>query len=113
MRFIVVKDWVATYANPISISAGEQVELTGRQEDWDGHIWLWAKSADGLEGWIPDSLFDIGKTLHLAKDDYTAVELSCQTGQVLSGIKETHGWVYCRSADGRLGWVPRRNLEQL
>jgi SH3-like domain-containing protein len=113
MRFIVVKDWVATYANPISISAGEQVELTGRQEDWDGHIWLWAKSADGLEGWIPDSLFDIGKTLHLAKDDYTAVELSCQTGQVLSGIKDTHGWVYCRSADGRLGWVPRRNLEQL
>ena len=110
MIYTVVEDWVATYSNPIQLTAQEQLELTGRHDNWDGHIWLWAKSAMGLEGWIPDSLVEEVDGLHRANEDYTAAEISCQAGQILQGLKHTHGWVFCHSPDGKLGWVPLKNL---
>lgn len=110
MKFSVTETWKATYADPIRLNAGEPVYLTGRQDNWDGHIWLWARSAAGQEGWIPDSIVGQRETGLFAREDYSAAELSCQAGQVIAGEKETHGWVYCRSADGSVGWVPRRNL---
>lgn len=110
MNFDVIENWQATYAEPIRLDAGEPIFLTGRQDSWDGHIWLWARSAAGLEGWIPDSLVAQGAAGPFARENYTAVELTCQTGQVLAGEKEMHGWVFCRSQDGSAGWVPRRNL---
>jgi hypothetical protein len=113
MNFRVVENWQATYADPIRFAAGDLVYLTGRRDNWDGHIWLWAKSADGLEGWIPDSIVRQGEAGCIAREDYTAAELTCQTGQVLTGEKETHGWVYCRSMDGSAGWVPRKNLDPI
>ncbi|EKM98223.1 SH3 domain-containing protein [Acidocella sp. MX-AZ02] len=110
MNFIVIENWKATYTDPIRLAAGESIYLTGRQDNWDGHIWLWARSANGLEGWILDSLVCQGEVGPFAKEEYTAIELTCQVGQVLVGEKETHGWVYCRSAAGSAGWVPRKNL---
>jgi hypothetical protein len=112
MIYTVTEDWTATYSDPINLTAKERVELTGRQDDWDGHIWLWAKSVAGLEGWIPDSLVEEVNGLHRAREDYTAMELSCQAGEVIQGIKETHGWVLCQSPKGRIGWVPQKNLTQ-
>lgn len=110
MKFAVIEDWEAAYADPIRLGAGEPLRLTGRRDEWDGHVWLWAVSAAGLEGWIPDSSVGQGSDGPYAKEDYTAVELTCRTGQTLIGEKETHGWVYCRAEDGCGGWVSRRNL---
>ena len=110
MTYRVIEDWHATYANPIRLAAGDPVHLTGRQDEWDGDVWLWARSEAGLEGWIPDSIVVQRDGEAFATEAFTAAELTCRTGQTLDGEKETHGWVYCRSADGRSGWVPRRNL---
>lgn len=52
MEFIVIENWQATYADPIRLESGDPVYLTGRQDNWNGHIWLWARSVSGLEGWI-------------------------------------------------------------
>ena len=46
----------------------------------------------------------------MARAEYTATELTCVAGQVLEGLQEQHGWVFCRAADGDTGWVPRRHL---
>ncbi len=110
MEFAVVSDWQASYAQPIRLSAGEGFCLTGRREEWDGHVWLWARCAAGLEGWVPDSLVVQGPTGPRAKADYSAVELTCRKAERLTGERETHGWVYCRNRSGAAGWVPRRNL---
>ncbi len=110
MKFIVTEDWEASYPDPIRVAAGERIHLTGEKDLWDGHLWLWARSAAGLEGWVPDSLVGAGADGPAAREDYTAVELTCRKGQTLVGERETHGWVFCRAADGRTGWVPRRNL---
>lgn len=110
MKFRVDEDWQATYADPIRLAAGEVLQLTGRQDNWDGHIWLGAKSSGGLEGWIPDSLVGETEGGYVAREDYTAAELTCRSGEILTAERETHGWVFCMSEGGAAGWVPRKNL---
>ena len=110
MKLTVIEQWQATYPDPISLKAGDMIILTGRQDNWEGHIWVWAKSMDGLEGWIPDTIVKRSNAGFVATEDYTAAELTCQKGETVTGEKETHGWVFCRASDGRLGWVPRKNL---
>jgi hypothetical protein len=110
MKLRVIEDWQATYADPIRLAAGDMLYLTGREDNWDGHIWLWARSLDGLEGWVPDNVICEAEGRHVAKGDYTAAELTCRRGQVLTAKKETHGWVFCIAEGGAAGWVPRKNL---
>ena len=110
MKFTVTEDWQATYADPISLKAGDILFLCGRQDIWEGHIWLWAKSTSGLEGWVPDNIVEKTNSGYVSAEDYTAAELTCQAGQTVTGEKETHGWVFCRSSDGSAGWVPLKNL---
>jgi len=110
MDYVVITDWDASYADPIRVEAGARVKLTGRQEEWDGYRWLWAVSATGLEGWIPDSLITEGADGPCAREDYSAVELTCRAGDRVSGGRHVHGWVWCHTQSGHAGWVPRRHL---
>ncbi|MCC5988794.1 MAG: hypothetical protein JJT95_14035 [Pararhodobacter sp.] len=112
MRYKVNESWQASYDDPIRLRAGEAVVASGRQEHWDGYLWLWARAADGREGWVPDTLLDCATGDCRTRRDYSAVELTCRAGQVLEGGEEMHGWVWCRAADGQAGWVPRRHLDR-
>ena len=116
-RYRVIADWIATCGDPIRLAAGDPLELTGRTERWDGHLWVWARSRDGREGWLPDSLVVAGAGGLLqdarAREAYSAAELGCRAGQVLIGSARVHGWVWCRGPDGTEGWVPARNLAAL
>lgn len=110
MRYEVTLGWQASYDDPIRLRAGDAVVPDGRQERWEGHLWLWARGPDGREGWVPDDLLRREAGGWFARRDYSAVELSCAAGQVLEGGEAGHGWVWCRSEGGGEGWVPRRNL---
>lgn len=113
MRYAVTGNWAASYADPIRVLAGDILELSGREENWDGHVWLWAGCACGREGWIPDDLpIRLGKTV-VAGADYSAVELTCQEGQIVRGLCQSHGWALCVSPEGVTGWVPLNHLERL
>lgn len=105
----VIKDWTATYPDPIQVTAGEPMELDGRADVWDGYRWLWAKNLDGKEGWVPDCIISANSPA-IATEDYTAMELTCQKGQTLKAERTLHGWVFCSNDDGKKGWVPERNL---
>ncbi|WP_366141812.1 SH3 domain-containing protein [uncultured Tateyamaria sp.] len=112
-RFRVIADWEATYEDPIVLKADEEFWLSGKTDDWDGHVWLWAKNQSDKEGWIPDSLVRkvAGKTY--ANADFSAIELTCRNSEVLDASHERNGWVLCRAASGSSGWVPVRNLQEL
>ncbi|RMC37625.1 SH3 domain-containing protein [Paracoccus alkanivorans] len=111
MRYRVISDWSASYDQPIELAAGEGLELSGRKDCWDGHLWLWARSfATGREGWIPDSLPLCRAGKLVSGCDYSARELTCRTGQILASLGETHGWVLCEAEVGDIGWVPRACL---
>lgn len=103
----------ASYADPIEIAEGESLVLSGREEYWDGHRWLWAVAADAREGWLPDDLIVETAGGFIAASDYSAIELTCAAGESVEVLHETHGWAWCRNSAGREGWVPLRNLSEL
>ena len=100
----------ASYADPVVLRRGEAVHTDDREDIWDGFRWLWVIAADGRQGWLPDDLLTPSGAGLVAKTDYSAVELTCQAYEVLQGFHATHGWIWCRNAQGAEGWVPLRNL---
>ncbi len=111
MKCRVTTAHAATYDDPISVAAGEHLHLTGKVDNWDGHRWLWAINPAGKEGWIPSDLPKIRGAETVAAYGYSALELSVQAGEIVEAGTVNHGWVWCRSGDGREGWVPVANLD--
>ena len=109
-RVVLAQAHNASYADPILVRAGEPLALSGREDLWEGHRWLWAVAADGREGWVPDSLPCSSATGHVAAWDYAAIELTCTAGEQVILLRESHGWAWCRKADGDEGWLPLRIL---
>lgn len=102
----------ASYADPIEVAKGDRLTLSGDEDLWDGHRWIWAAAAGGKEGWVPDDLIvDLGDG-PIAARDYSAIELTCESGEAVEVIHETHGWAWCRRHDGREGWVPLSCLSE-
>lgn len=106
----VISSHEASYEDPIGILRGDELELSGRSDIWDGHIWLWAVAKDGRSGWIPDTLPDRTTTTIKARRDYDAAELTCTQSEDLLVREESHGWAWCENGAGQRGWVPLRNL---
>ena len=53
---VVLENHHASYAEPIKVAKGAVLSLTGREDVWDRHRWLWAVADDGGEDWVPDDL---------------------------------------------------------
>ena len=113
MKVRVLKAWTASYADPIYLAKRDTLFLTGKMDTWGGHIWVWAKCADGREGWIPDTLPVTCDGVTRARSAYTAQELTCAQAQILCVLNQTHGWSFCQSEDLREGWVPDSHLAVL
>ena len=111
-RVVLTADHTASYADPIALRAGEPLTLSGREDVWEGHRWLWAVAVDGREGWVPDSLPRASGKGHVAAWDYAAIELTCAAGERLTLLRESHGWAWCRKGDGCEGWLPLRILAE-
>ena len=108
----VLQSHSASYADPIRVAKGARVRLTGREERWDGHLWLWAVADDGRQGWVPDSLIDRSGGGAIALRDYSAMELTVAAAETVEVVRETHGWAWCRDPNGSEGWVPISNLSK-
>ena len=109
-RRVLIEAHKASYGDPIAVPRGAPLRLTGREDLWDGQRWLWARAPDGREGWVPDSLPEETLSGFAAAYDYNAIELSCDAGETVDLIKESHAWGWCRKADGNEGWLPLRLL---
>ncbi len=112
MKRLVIEEHRRSYSDPIALQKGETLKLSGREEIWDGHKWLWAQSGDGREGWIPDELAVRDGNRMIAAYDYSALELSVTPGEIVNAVRETHGWVWCRKESGEVGWLPTQVLEK-
>jgi len=110
MRVIATDGWQASYADPVRVRAGAPLTLSGREDIWDGHRWLWARAADGRAGWVPDTLVSPeGRAVRA----YSAMELSCVAGEEMEALEDIHGWTLCRNGAGAEGWVPSRHLREV
>ncbi|PJC96231.1 ligand-binding protein SH3 [Janthinobacterium sp. BJB1] len=113
MRYIVVVQHRSEHAQPIHFAKGcffiigEKYE---GPEDWD--IWFFCRTPDSQEGWVPGQVVEqLGPGRGKALENYTALELNVNTGDVLIGTKKLNGWVWChRPSETGSGWVPLKNL---
>lgn len=77
-------------------------------EGWDG--WYYC-TAEGISGWVPESIIDFDGSEVTAKKDYSSFELSIVKGEKLRGISKTGGWIWCENFCGEHGWVPDECLK--
>ena len=106
MKRIAIESHRSNYPNPICFDAGDRVIVGGRDSsEYPG--WTWARTADGNEGWAPESMLSIGDNdAAVAIERYTAVELNTEVGDVFTVIRELHGWYWVRDCRGEEGWIP-------
>lgn len=103
-HYRAIKPWQVHYADPVRGVSGDRLALGRPDDDFPG--WIWATTADGRAGWVPEAwLHAEGETGVLLRD-YTAAELALEPGDEVSGELIVNGWLWATAVDGRMGWVP-------
>lgn len=90
---------------------GQWVDLGPRDDEWPEFVFV---RGSGGAGWVPARYLSepIGGRASVTQA-YDATELATKPGELLDAIDEDveSGWIWCRSAGGREGWVPAKTLE--
>ncbi len=113
----VVKAYASAYPNPLILRAGDTLDfdpddkLNSERHKSHWPEWLWCTAKDGTKGWVPENYVRVeGNTCVLLRD-YNATELTVSEGQELLVQFEESDWLWCRTARGLEGWVPKENIK--
>lgn len=95
---------------PIRVSVGEHVSVGERDGEWPEFVFV--TRANG-SGWVPARHLSSNSGEAVVRTAYDTTELPTRAGDLLQIIVEDlqSGWLWCRSADGREGWVPVNTVE--
>ena len=105
----VVKDYRVQYTDPITVLAGELVQVGREDADFPG--WKWCKGPDGREGWVPVELLSGGPNQAMVLEDYSARELAVSAGEEVFVEVTRHNWLLVRNARNESGWIPASHVE--
>lgn len=103
----------AKQGDPIELIKGQSFsvgEAFQEQEGWDG--WYFC-TAGAKSGWVHESVIDMRGDKGVAKEDYSARELSLEKGEKLRAIRETGGWMWCENERFERGWAPKSCLKRV
>jgi hypothetical protein len=102
----------ASYPDPIAFHIDDEVDVTDKEENWHGWIWIWCINQQGKAGWVPSAYIvrQDGSNKGVALCDYDARELSVAVGEEVSVQKAESGWLWCINQQGQSGWVPAENI---
>jgi hypothetical protein len=107
MVAVAVREYARSYDDPIAVAAGiEVVPDPERSAATDISGWVWCKSPDGREGWVPEGWLEQKDGRSVLKRDFSALELSVRPGDRIELILSESGFAYGRTAAGEQGWVP-------
>lgn len=95
---------------PLRIVPGDEVTVGERDSEWPEFVFV---TASGGTGWVPARHLSQSSDRAVVATAYDTTELPTQVGDVLEVLTEdlVSGWLWCRSASGREGWVPVRTVE--
>ena len=114
MKYIVIKSHVSNYPDPIGLDEGDAVSIGEKYkgpENWDSWVYC-SEEKYKRKGWVPEQIIrkNTGAT-GIITEQYTAKELTVNSGEVLRGYRELNGWIWCKKIDGEEGWLPKEILE--
>jgi len=114
-RGLVIVEYQTFYADPISVNAGETLQVSEKVDYWEDNPdweWIWCTDQRGKSGWVPRNCIDFKavETTGFARYKYTARELSVTIGEELVVEREESGWLWCINQQGRSGWVPEDHV---
>ncbi len=92
---------------PIRLAVGDRVVVGRRDTEWPAFVFV--ETASG-SGWVPSRHLSTDSGAAIVLHPYDTTELPAVTGDILSVLSrdDESGWLWCRSEDGREGWVPVR-----
>ena len=95
---------------PLSLAAGDVVAVGRRDDDWPAFVFVTAAHGSG---WVPSRHLSVETGQAVMVTAYDTTERPTRVGETLEVVArdDESGWLWCRSADGREGWVPSRTLQ--
>jgi hypothetical protein len=96
---------------PIRLAVGVEVEVGERSTEWPEFVFVTTPAGPG---WVPARYLSGDSGRATVETAYDTTELATQAGDVLEVVLEDRpsGWLWCRSIDGREGWVPLTTLDE-
>lgn len=96
------------YATPLTVEMGEALTIEKTDAEWQS--WRWCVNRSGKGGWIPDAYLEqFGHSGQaIAREDYTAKELTVEPDERLTLHYEESGWFWASRQSGEEGWVPAK-----
>lgn len=93
----------------MQLVVGELVEAGERSDEWPAFVFV--VSSHG-SGWVPARHLSGPSGQVQVQVPYDTTELLTAVGDVLEVLAEDgpSGWLWCRSHDGREGWVPLESV---
>lgn len=97
---------------PVRLAVGEEVLAGERDTQWPEFVFV-TSSHDG--GWVPARHLSQPAGPAVVQAAYDTTELPTRVDEVLEVVDEdpASGWLWCRSGDERLGWVPISTVEDI
>lgn len=117
MDYLVTAPHRSEYPAPLILEKGDLLVVGDRYqgpEKWDN--WIYCSTSTHAGGWVPEQIIehlpetDTGRAL----EDYSAMEMNVDKGDLVQGDRLLNGWCWClRAQDGAQGWVPISHLSPL
>lgn len=112
--FRVVEPYQSPYPIPIIFHAGEKVTIRREfKEDPEWKDWVWCEGQRGNKSWAPKQYLEMEAGRGVFLTEYNALELNVNPGEVLQVHEIVNGFAMAEKSDGRLGWVPLKNLDEI
>jgi hypothetical protein len=95
---------------PLRVSVGQRVDVGDRDTEWPEFVFVTAPQGSG---WVPARHLSASSGSAVVLTEYDTTELPTRPGEVLDVVAEdlVSGWMWCRSPEGREGWVPVKTLD--
>jgi hypothetical protein len=100
--------YTSAFPDPLKLEVGQEVTVGERESEWPG--WIWCRTGDGKEGWVPTAYVERKANTATVLQDYDATELTAAEDELLTVVKEEAGWLWCRKQNGDCGWLPKANV---
>lgn len=109
-RVVAIQAHEISERPPLSLAAGDVVAVGRRDDDWPAFVFVTAAHGSG---WVPSRHLSLETGQAVTVTAYDTTELPTSVGETLDVVArdDESGWLWCRSADGREGWVPSRTLQ--